>query len=439
MIKKVNFRETIKDFFVFLNDADVDYVWLHGYNNETLGDIDIALSRKHYNKIRTILSQFCNKNKFTILQRLRHEVGADYYILQRLNSKSEIEYLVLDFCMDFKRDGRVLIPIDKLLEDREYHNFFFRCNNSIEATYIFYKRTLKGEWLNHHYLDFKELFIDSINSHIIRSYIEPVIGFSEYRAFKKFVDSTNLKGLNNYTLGLRKKILRKTFLKDPLMVIKFYFKDFNRIFNRIFNPTGLFIVFIGPDGAGKSTLIEKTVNMISPVFRKIEYFHWIYNFSKKKIDRVVIKNPHSMKPRTYIISMFKIIFYSIKYLLGYVIFVLTGKIRSTLIVFDRYYYDFFIDKKRYRLKTSDKFLRFFLHFIPKPDLIFSLQGDEQLIYNRKKEIPVSEIKSQIEKSKKLKSIYPEKFIEVNVNNTIDETVNSLIINISTYLSNKNDL
>lgn len=64
------------------------------------------------------------------------------------------------------------------------------------------------------------------------------------------------------------------------------------------------------------------------------------------------------------------------------------------ILVERYYYDYSIDKVRYNLNLSDKFLSFFEHFVLKPDVIFILTGDSKKLLDRKHEITIDEIDEQ---------------------------------------------
>lgn len=65
-----------------------------------------------------------------------------------------------------------------------------------------------------------------------------------------------------------------------------------------------------------------------------------------------------------------------------------------MVLVERYYYDYSIDKVRYNLNLSDKFLLFFEHFVLKPDVIFILTGDSKKLLDRKHEITIDEIDEQ---------------------------------------------
>lgn len=74
-------------------------------------------------------------------------------------------------------------------------------------------------------------------------------------------------------------------------------------------------------------------------------------------------------------------------------------------IFDRYYYDYFVDMKRYKYSIDSKWARAFRFIIPKPDLIFVLDAPSNVIYGRKQELPIAEIERQRTEYRKLTNIY----------------------------------
>ena len=85
------------------------------------------------------------------------------------------------------------------------------------------------------------------------------------------------------------------------------------------------------------------------------------------------------------------VYYSFDYILGN----LLSKFRrgkSKLIIFDRYFYDFIIQKRNLTPRCWS--YRFLLFFVPKPDLIIYLRSPDEVIYARKQELTPDEIARQ---------------------------------------------
>jgi thymidylate kinase len=190
-----------------------------------------------------------------------------------------------------------------------------------------------------------------------------------------------------------------------------------------------FIAFLGPDGSGKSTIIEELKKRDLP-FRRIDYFHLKPRlFGDKDINKIVT-NPHAKKPYRGILSYLKLFHFMSDYIIGYFIKILPLKIKSSLIVFDRYYDDILIDPKRFRYGGSLKFAKIMRIFIPKPDIYFVLVAEADVLYKRKQEVEFNELQRQLNEYKKLTD--HKKYILIDVNRDVERIVDE----IENYLFNR---
>jgi len=148
-----------------------------------------------------------------------------------------------------------------------------------------------------------------------------------------------------------------------------------------------FIVIMGVDGSGKSTIITELKDKI-----KVSYsFHFCPTNKYNKIG-VINNSPHSKKPHSISISIIKIIYLFIHFFLGYLINIIKFK-RKGHIIGDRYFYDVIIDLTRYRIHNKLN-LSFIQYFIPKPDLLIFIDCSPKIILSRKKELTFDEIVRQ---------------------------------------------
>ena len=169
------------------------------------------------------------------------------------------------------------------------------------------------------------------------------------------------------------------------------------------------IVFVGCDGVGKTTLIKKVAEDACGNW-KIKYFHIKFNIiprlgvifkillHKLRLDKKVVEfktqanNEAEEIKHTYgpDMPLWKLLvninFDLLDYFLGY-LFIFRS--RSTLIIFDRYIYEFFTELNCRRMPIN--VMRFYLRLIPEPDFIFFLYNDPETIYQRKPELSVGEI------------------------------------------------
>ena len=90
-------------------------------------------------------------------------------------------------------------------------------------------------------------------------------------------------------------------------------------------------------------------------------------------------------------SWFVVIYYTIEFALGRLII---GQIKrkNGLILYDRYYYDFFTQPTTRDLIYPCR--RFLLALVKRPDIIIHLNADPEVVYSRKQELCLEEIAAQ---------------------------------------------
>ena len=169
--------------------------------------------------------------------------------------------------------------------------------------------------------------------------------------------------------------------------------------NYICSNTGFAIGFTGPDGVGKTTVIEMLIGRLGGVFRTAHsYMHFrpmlFGNLGevahsaglKREVDRNY-NDPHRGKKVGVMSSLVRLVYYSVDYIVGYWLKV-KSQIRITrLVVFDRYYTDVICDSRRSRIFLNYRFLYWFGRvFIPQLDYNILLTAEVDTILARKQEL-----------------------------------------------------
>ena len=159
----------------------------------------------------------------------------------------------------------------------------------------------------------------------------------------------------------------------------------------------MIVVIYGPDGSGKSTVIEHITKEIDC---NIEHFRPKVSFTESYIHTKKINNerPYQSEPYGFFTSLLKI-FYNFFIFQ----FVRLRDNNNIITIYDRYYYDLLIDQKRMRLDGFKFLIRFLAFFVKKPDLTFVLVGSGVVINKRKNELSVEEIDFLCCKYKKIKA------------------------------------
>jgi thymidylate kinase len=216
---------------------------------------------------------------------------------------------------------------------------------------------------------------------------------------------------------------RTGLLRHPLGLIRFLLGEGLRIVQRWFQPTGLFLVVLGPDGAGKSTTVGRLTEALGPCFRRQRIFHWRPNvIAPKKETGIPSTDPHDEPPRGTLGSIVALFAIFLDYWLGFLFVLRPFLARSGLIVFDRYYHDLLVDPIRYRYGGPIWLAKFLGRFIPPPDLLFLvLDAGDEVIFSRKREVPRGELRRQREGYRQF-TLGAKRATLVNTDRGIDRTV-----------------
>lgn len=388
--------ENFKKLIVFLKLSGIDYAILGrraSLAEIVDGDIDIVVPTNSFTQIAKILKDFSVKNSLQLIQCFQHESTAKYFAL---SDKEDHSIICPDFCSDFVRDGHLLMSNDILIRDRrlvKVENTEFYClNPEIEFIYYLIKKTdkeqLTPEAFNHLHMQYKSSDLDNLN-HNLKNYFNKECNDLIINIFKK-----NSLSLLNDNLS----ILKKNLHQKRKLSYSYLFKDILLKVNRVRHSTGLSIAILGPDGSGKSTVITGLSSGLKRGFRKIQYYHLFPQQPLKESKENT--NPQGQKPHSFMKSQLKLAFLMSKYSIGY-IKVKLQLIKSTLVIFDRYYDDILVDRRRFRYKGFNFILKLGNYLIPEPRIYLYLDAPSEVIFSRKAELSISEIDRQRHKFKRL--------------------------------------
>ena len=198
--------------------------------------------------------------------------------------------------------------------------------------------------------------------------------------------------------SLRRALIMRQLTRHPWRTLASLLADARRLTGRFLSPPGLTVVLCGADGSGKSTAARAVMEGLGGTFpsQKVRHFHWkppLFS-ARRQAARGPATDPHALPARNPISSLCYFGFHWLEFLLGSHLRLRPVTFRGGLVLIDRYYYDFFVDQRRYRLSVPLFIVRLGLFFLKKPELVLLLDAPAEVLQRRKQEVAPAETERQ---------------------------------------------
>lgn len=336
-----------------------------------------------------------------LVQLLQHESTA-YYGVAAAWQEGRPVFVQVDASSDYRRDGCIVCSGKDVLANARFHNSFRVPAPAHEFAYTLAKRIAKQQFEPQHAARLASLWAEDPSG--CRAEAARLLPEALVAQTALAVESGT--GLPAPQLTVLRRAMLSRLARGPGSVVRYWIPELARVLTRIANPTGLIVAFLGPDGSGKSSIIERVERDLSPAFRRTRRVHLRPALWRSPRPSAPVSNPHGAPVRGVAASMMKLLYWWFAYAVGYVRELLPAKLRSTLVLFDRYYADVHADPARYRYGGPSWFARWVGAFIPKPDLYIILDAQAEVLQGRKKEVSLEESARQRAAYKRLASVLP---------------------------------
>jgi thymidylate kinase len=376
------------------------------------------------------------------------------YLYRQCNGKPV--FLELDLWTDCRRKGYIFFDSEELLKTRRTFEYFKVLSPEFEFACYLIRRLIKG-------LDkdraqrLSELYREDpagCNVQLARLFPR-----SEASLIAEAAQSGNWEPVFYQLEHLRRVALERVSHEQPLGKLKFWLSEITTRVRACVQPEGVMVVFLGTDGAGKSTVTARIAQDLAPAFSSTRRYHrpvasplrWMKRYraqshsggrtsasvSVADMDAQSAQpHPPGKPPHKLPASLLKLGLWWADYtIFGYLLSVYPRLVRSNLVLLDRYYDDLLVHPEGYRYGGSLWLARFVGRFVPRPHLVILLDAPPEVIQARKPELTFEETAHQREMYLRVMEGYSNGHV-VDASRPLDEVVDEVEMIILGYLTDR---
>ncbi len=397
--------QLLREIFTAVHRADLVYAVLRNYEGlpEKPGrDVDILT--KDFDNFKQVIAQVSQKTGYSVRIFRHYDCLVKFHLISESLEANDV--LEIDVSHSVRWKGIPLIPQDLLDHPRVWRKEFFTLQPGPEAAITLVKDLIYAGAVKEKYKPELPKMVREDRDGFLQALL-PCFGEELSAKVAELATAGDWLGLGALVPELRRQAVRRALHYHPLTQLGRWaaFLWWNLL--KFFRPSGLFVVVIGPDGSGKSTVAAGLRQTLPPLFQGTRYYHAHFkNLPRLRdlVQRLGLKVPEAaasdesapqrMGAQTSGAKKFKslvsLLYYALDYVLGYPI-LFRGRGQGQLIIFDRYYYDYLIQPG---MSLPTWFMNLVLQVIPKPDVVVYLKNNPEVIRSRKPELSKEELTRQ---------------------------------------------
>ncbi len=367
-----------------LEAAGATPVVLHarfGLPSRITSDVDLVCNLPSLQCAR-IIAESVSQTNARFVQAIQHEPTWHYAVLA-LEGASQLEFLALDIGSDLRRSGLQLLDGGKLVSDRQWVDGIPVPSWPVDAVAYFIKRIDKADVRSDDWAYLLAAY--TVDPQGVRVLLREAVGS---RLASRVVQSLG-KGATVPDVrwkAVRRRIRARAIVARPWRAIRGWIADAARVGRRVLQPTGIWIVLQGLDGAGKTTVADAIIEKVSSAFRRSRHAH-MFGDEKRSGQAVA---PRVKRPYTPAMSLVKAAYLVLRWWVGWARGVMPVVVRSGLVVTERSPVDLVVDPLRFRCSVHPVVGDWVARTCPRADLYVLLRVSPEVAALRKRELAVTD-------------------------------------------------
>jgi thymidylate kinase len=301
-------------------------------------------------------------------------------------------YVALDCARHCTAGGLRLYAGSEVIASRRRHGCFWVASAEIEFGCTLLRRITKGLLRGSHERRLTELYRQDPAG--CGRQIRRFLGEAGAKEVESAAATGEWQPVRARTRQLQSRLRRRLMVSAPWRTLHGLLESASHRAALLRMPRrGFIVAFLGPDGAGKSSVIAALSTQLADAFSHTARHGFAPGILHALLGRPHTTNsePHAAQPRSRPISVFRALVYWLPYYaVLYRLMVRFALARSTLVLHDRHLIDALVDPLRYRYVGSSYLLQFIWRFVPKPDLIVVLDAPADVLQARKQEVILEE-------------------------------------------------
>lgn len=431
-------KSFLTSFFTELEQRSIQFCVLRNYENlpeYTSNDVDILVSRTAFKQAVKLLYSVSLRIGLRLHMHVEH---ACHKMVFHSTGNSHFQCHI-DLYGDLTWKGFALADAREVLASRLRYKGFYIPEPAWEHTLNLLTRLIYlGRVKDAYKVGIQRTALHGQQGVRLLSVLIKSLGKVEGRRVWVLAKNAEWRNIEKRSWAVRKALIFNNIMHNPAAVVRRQLAQVARLVRRLYNPAGVSIAVVGPDGAGKTTLLKNLRPVLDMTFSENTHtVHWrpeVFRLANRK-QQVPVIDPHGQKTRNKYVSFLFFLYHTLMFILGYWVRLAPLRFRGWAILLDRYFYDFFVDLKRFRLSVSAQLVRLGYFFVPKPDIVFLLDAVPEIIWSRKQEVSQEETVRQCKAYRYLVQTLPNGFI-VDANQPEDIVADDVLEIIMDHLSRR---